>query len=93
MGTEKDGTLSPGRSQPLDTAGNKSSSSASASSASATEPVVNFNGTTNQSHGVLIEAPATLFDMVRTWRSILTSTERWNLLQVCWVSFFYVKLT
>jgi len=92
-GTEKDGTLSPARSQPLDTAGNKSSSSASASSASATEPVVNFNGTTNQSHGVLIEAPATLFDMVRTWRSILTSTERWNLLQVCWVSFFYVKLT
>jgi len=78
MGTEKDGTLSTARSQPLDTAGNKSSSWAPA-----TAPVVNSDDSANRSHGALIEAPATLFDMVRMWRSMLTSTERWNLLQVC----------
>lgn len=77
-GTEKDGTLSTARSQPLDTADNKSSSSASGP-----EPVVISNGSTNRSHSTLIEAPATLFDMVRMWRSMLISTERWNLLQVC----------
>lgn len=28
-----------------------------------------------------VEAPATLFDLIRAWRSILTSMERWGLLQ------------
>lgn len=76
-GTKKDGTLSTTQSQPLDTADNKISSSASA-----IEPVVASNESTHRSHSAVIEAPVTLLDMVRTWRSMLRSTERWNMLQV-----------
>lgn len=39
------------------------------------KPSVNANGTS-------LQAPATLFDLSRSWRSTFTSMERWKLLQV-----------
>ena len=83
-GMEKDGPPSTpqSRSTSLDTAGSKLSSSASASELVAAPANLSLN------EAALIEAPMTLFDLVRTWRSMLTSTERWKLFQVCRVSFF-----
>lgn len=84
-GMEKDGPPSTpqSRSTSLDTAGSKLSSSASASELVAAPANLSLN------EAALIEAPMTLFDLVRTWRSMLTSTERWKLFQVCRVSFFF----